>query len=334
MNATLIPIQPSKRPLRRLAAGAFHPSFLKFNPSTTPLSPETASLPVPDPANDATLKKQIPFRHLLRRLLMSGLCGLVSCVAPGGVAVSQPVPATVRARLRQPVPVVFVGLQDQVSYQLPVGSRSVFLRSVGDSQKIAGDIMPLGAHAGPGAALLFPFLAAAMVVPPLKMIAASPATVTPRRAEAAAAKLRSQAPPKNWGDLVRRTVVSRWAASGSGFSDVRISDAGMLGMGYDPLSREALAKAGGKTLLYLHVAGPGLTAEGDKINPRIAPSLLIYWKAIDTAKGSPLAQGTIAERSAQRKTLLQWARGNDQGLQTELENVIHRAATRLATELR
>ncbi len=62
MNATLIPIQPSKRPLRRLAAGAFHRPSREIQPATTPLSPQTPSLPVPDPANDATREKQIPFR--------------------------------------------------------------------------------------------------------------------------------------------------------------------------------------------------------------------------------------------------------------------------------
>ena len=63
MNATLIPIQPSKRPLRRLAAGAFHRPSREIQPATTPLSPQTPSLPVPDPANDATREKQIPFRN-------------------------------------------------------------------------------------------------------------------------------------------------------------------------------------------------------------------------------------------------------------------------------
>ena len=68
MNATLIPIQPSKRPLRRLAAGAFHRPSREIHPATTPLSPQTPALPGPRPANDAndandaTREKQIPFR--------------------------------------------------------------------------------------------------------------------------------------------------------------------------------------------------------------------------------------------------------------------------------
>ena len=43
--------------------GAVHPSSLKFNASTAPLSPQTPSFPVPDPANDATRGKQIPFSN-------------------------------------------------------------------------------------------------------------------------------------------------------------------------------------------------------------------------------------------------------------------------------
>ena len=44
--------------------GAFHPFSLKFNPSTAPLSPQTPSLPAPDPANDATREKHIPFSQI------------------------------------------------------------------------------------------------------------------------------------------------------------------------------------------------------------------------------------------------------------------------------
>ena len=64
MNATRIPIQPSKRPVRSHTTSAFHPSPLKFHPSTAPLSPQTPSLPVSDPANDATREKQIPFSRV------------------------------------------------------------------------------------------------------------------------------------------------------------------------------------------------------------------------------------------------------------------------------
>ena len=64
MNRTVIPVQPSKRPLRRLATGVFHSPSRGNQPVTTPLSPQTPSLPVPEPANDATRKKQIPFRDV------------------------------------------------------------------------------------------------------------------------------------------------------------------------------------------------------------------------------------------------------------------------------
>jgi hypothetical protein len=270
-------------------------------------------------------------------LLMPWFLCLASCVSPGaGGSPSRPVSAAVKARLRQPVAVVFLGLQDQISYQQPAGSRDVFLRSVGDSHQIWSDILPVAAGAGQGAVVLLPFLAAAMVVPPLTWLASSGGTVSPRKVEAATKKLRSQAPPGNWGDLVRRSVVRHWAASGRPFSRVNTCDAAMLRLGYDPSGRAALAKAEENTLLHLHVAGPALTMEGDQSNPRIAPGLTIYWKVIDTKTGLVLARGTITERSGRQKTLLQWMRDPEgaMGLQVELENAVHRAGGRLAGELR
>lgn len=53
MNRALIPIQPSKRPLWRLAAGAFQDPSRGNRHATTPLSPETPAPPIPEPANDA-----------------------------------------------------------------------------------------------------------------------------------------------------------------------------------------------------------------------------------------------------------------------------------------
>ena len=104
--------------------------------------------------------------------------------------------------------------------------------------------------------------------------------------------------------------------------------------GPDPLSAEGLANVSGRTLLFIHVAGPALTAEGDKLNPRIGPSLMLYWKVVDSAGGNVLARGTIEERSPQRKTLVQWAERGDAGLVPEMEKVIRQAAARLAAELR
>lgn len=273
---------------------------------------------------------------LLRGVLLASVYCLVSCASPTGSSPSRPVSPAVKAKLRQPVAVVFVGLQDQISFQRPAGSRDVFLRSVGDSREIWSDIAPVAAAAREGAVLLLPFLATALVVPPLTCLVTSGATVSPARAEAAAQQLRSQAPPKNWGDVVRRAVVGHWAASGRSFSRVDTCDAGMLRLGYDPLGRETLAKAEGNTLLHLHVAGPAVTMEGDHVNPRIAPGITIYWKVIDTRTGLGLAQGAICERSALRKTLLQWARDAEggAGLQAELENAVQRASGRLARELR
>jgi len=48
--------------VRNLCLGAVHHSSLEFQPSSAPLSPQTPSLPVPRPANDAAREKQIPLR--------------------------------------------------------------------------------------------------------------------------------------------------------------------------------------------------------------------------------------------------------------------------------
>ena len=63
--------------VRNLCLLAGHHSSLKFQPSSAPLSPQTPSLPVPRPANDATREKQIPFRNSAPQWVSMGISGRV-----------------------------------------------------------------------------------------------------------------------------------------------------------------------------------------------------------------------------------------------------------------
>ncbi len=258
---------------------------------------------------------------------------LVSCTAPDGRVVSQPVSANVKARLRQPLPVVLMGLQDQVALQRPAQHGDVWRQAAGDSGEVLNGLSEAGAGMGQGAVVLLPFFALALVAPPLQMLA-SGNTVSAEKAEGAAQKMHAGAARRNWGDFVRRTVQQQWAARGAAFSSVRSYHPASPSAGPDPLSAEGRANVSGRTLLFVHVAGPALTAEGKKLNPSIGPSLMLHWKVVDMAGGAVLARGTIAERSPLRKTLLQWADRGDAGLVTEMEKVIRQAAARLAAELR
>jgi len=257
----------------------------------------------------------------------------VSCATPGNSTVSPQVSAGVRARLRQPVPVVLMGLQDHVSIQRPVQRGDVWKQATGDAGQTLGDLGDIAGELREAAFLLAPFFAIALLAPPAQL-AKSFVTVSGEKADAAARKMDARSAPRNWGRFVSSTVQAQWAAHGASFSNVRIYNPASPASGTDPLSRGELAEAGGRTLLHLHFAGPALTAEGDRMNPRIGPSLVIYWKAVNTGDGAVLARGTVTERSPVQKTLLQWARGDASGLEREMEDVIRRAATRLAEELR
>ena len=76
MNRTLTGLQPSKPPDRSCMTGAFHPPFLKFQPSTALLSPQPLSLsllsllslPISEHANDAMREKQFPFKQDVQNL--------------------------------------------------------------------------------------------------------------------------------------------------------------------------------------------------------------------------------------------------------------------------
>lgn len=170
-------------------------------------------------------------------------------------------------------------------------------------------------------------------MPPVRVLA-SGATVSAKKSEEAARKMNARAAQRNWGETVQRSIVREWAARGSGFSSVSVYRPDALYAGPWPLSREGLAKVSGPLLLFIHVAGPALTAEGAKLNPRIGPSLLLHWQVVETGSGRVLARGTAAERSPMRKTLLEWARHDEAGMVPELERVIRTAAAKLAAELR
>ncbi len=62
MNCHLIPCRTPKLTPRCHGAQLISPFSFIIHPSHTRRFPQTPSLPVPDPANDATRKKQIPFR--------------------------------------------------------------------------------------------------------------------------------------------------------------------------------------------------------------------------------------------------------------------------------
>ncbi len=259
---------------------------------------------------------------------------LASCISPGEPARKDASPtAEARARLRGSIPAVLMGLQSHVAIQRPGSHGDVWRQSLANTQKTIGETGPaVASHDvyGIGTAT---FLAANIAMPPLSLLTAG-GTVSPARAENAVRRMESASPRRDWGKFVSKSIASQWAARGAPFSRVRHYDPSAAEAGPHPLSAEALAGVKAHTLLFVHVAGPSLSAESDRLNPRISPSLLLHWQVVDTRSGEVLARGTAAERSARRKTLLQWSKDDPAGLVPELERTIQAAAAALAAQLR
>lgn len=247
--------------------------------------------------------------------------------------VTQPPTAAVKSRMRGSVPVVIMGLQDQVALQRPTQRSAVLKESLGHSSATGSEIGRAAAGMDRAAVVMLPFLALNILMPPVRALTAG-GTVSAKRAEAAAQKMHARAARRNWGEAVRQSIVRGWSGRGSAFSSVRIYHPASATSGPDPLSRESLANLSGNVLLFIHVVGPSLAAEGDKLNPRIGPSLLLHWKVVENRSGNVLARGMVVERSPLRKTLLEWADHDDAGMVPEMERVIRAAGARLAAELR
>ena len=283
----------------------------------------------------------ITMKAVFWRMGWVAVCWAVSgCASSGGGAAASGTgaAAAVKVRLRQPVPVIIMGLQDQVSFAKPMSFHESWVQKEVNRNKFLGDGVNAARNSGEALFLvLTPVLAAgaaAGAVMPLQAALTYSAAWNGEGVQAASKKMRNRAPDRLWGEVVEAAVRQQWAARGAAFSEVRRSEASLQWLQGNPLAREELARLGGRSVLVLHVVGPSLQGQEKGRGERLAASLKIYWRVLDTASGEEVGGGSVEERSAVERTLPEWAAGGVGELRGELDGVIARAPARLAKELR